>query len=276
MLHVSGATIAATILLLIICFILPLVLFYVLYKFADGKIKNLLTGAAAFFVGGFILDTLALHLVSMLSDISKNMPVYFLYTLLISPAIFLLTGFVAIKCFGKEMKNTGDALMYTVGYVGLQNILLVGIGEFMNLLNMFSMNSSNGYVVVSDSNYASYSDIVSASNLISESGYEYLVNLSGRSASYVLAMCVDRLWIFAAYGAVMLVIWLAVRKQGGLPLLAAAFGMRMLITVPSILSELKVITNAWIIIPIAIAITVVIWFAAIALWKKHIDRANIE
>ena len=57
MLHVSMGALVSLVVIMLICFVLPFVLFYLLYRYADGKVKNLLIGAAAYIACGVIVDT---------------------------------------------------------------------------------------------------------------------------------------------------------------------------------------------------------------------------
>lgn len=273
MLQISGLSVAVTIILLIICFILPMAIYYFLYRYVDGKVRMLVTGAIAFFAS-FIVEITAQNIIYMFTNMRANTPVLFLYTLVISPLLFLLINFVAIRFFGNEMETTGDSIMYSTGYTGLQNMLSIGFTELFNLISILTLGGASSYVIVSDSDYASYSDMVSASNLLSESNYNYLNSLCTRPASYIVAMCIDRLFIIAAYTAILLVIWLAVRKQGGMPLLAAAFGMRALIAIPSLLGDMNIISSVWALLPIALAATVIVWVIAIVCRNKFIDKPN--
>ncbi len=275
MLQVSGMAIASIVLLLIICFMLPAAIYYFLLKNADGHGKVLLTGAIAFFAGGFILEMAMQNIVYMFVDMSKNIPINLLYNLIFSPLLFVLVNFIAIRLFGDAMKTTGDAITYSTGYTGLQNILMVGVAELFNLITMINIGNASNYVVVSDSDYISYSDMVSATNLLPESSFNQLQNLCNRPISYILVMCIDRLFIMAAYTAVLMVIWLAVRKKGGTPLLAAAFGMRIIIGIPAILGEIKVIESLWILMPMAFVATVIVWVIAIVLRNKFIDNPDV-
>ncbi len=267
----SGFAIAASAILMLICYILPFVLYYLLYRFGDSPTKLLLIGAATFFVGGYVLE---LVLQNIVYAIFPSTAAGLLYSLLFSPLLFTAANFVAIKFFCKNMLTTGDSLMYSTGYVGLLNILMVGVSEFINFVNLISANGSS-YLVVSDSDYESASDLVSASNLISESTYEYLQTVCARSASYIYAMCMDRLVIIAAYAAIIMLTWLAVSKKGALPLLGAVFAMRVIIAVPSVLNNYGVITNIWVAIVIAVIITALIWAATIFLRGRFIDNESI-
>lgn len=276
MLHVSGGAIASIILLLVICFILPVFLYYLLFRFSDSNIKTFGIGAAAYFVGGLILDLFLLSIIGFFTDITQNVSVYLLYSLILSPAIFVALNFFAIKFFGKNMITTGNSLMYSAGYASLQNIMSVGFVSAGYLITLLDIKSSGGYIVVSDSDYASYSDMVSASNLVSQSVFDELANLCSTPASYFLTLCLDRLWIIAVHSAILLVIWLAVRKVNSLPLLGAAFGMRILVGVPTMLNDLSVISNKWLLAAIIIIIAVLVWVIAVMCWKKFIDRDNAE
>lgn len=276
MLNASWGSIASIGLILTVCFILPIVIYYLLFRFSDSNLKTFGIGAATYFVGGLILDTLILSIIRIFTDVTKNTPVYLIYLLILSPAVFVAFNFFAIKIFGKNMKTTGDSLMYSTGYVTLQNLIAVGFISFGYLVTLLDIKFSSGYIVVSDSDYASYSDMVSATNLISQSTFDELKSLCATPASYFLMLCLDRLWVIAAYSAILLVIWLAVRKADKLSLLAIAFGLRILVGIPTMLSDLRLISNAWISFGIILIIAVAVWAIAVMCWKKFIDRPDAE
>ena len=51
-----GALVSLVIIMLV-CFVLPFLLFYILYRYADGRVKTFLIGAVAYLVTGVIIDT---------------------------------------------------------------------------------------------------------------------------------------------------------------------------------------------------------------------------
>lgn len=274
-LEVSGMTIAAMVLLLIICFLLPLALYYFLYKNADGRAKTLIAGAVTFFAGGLVLEMTAQNIVYMFTDMNTNIPVNLVYNFIFSPLLFVVTNYIAMRFFGDEMKNTGHALTYSTGYTGLQNMLMVGFTELLNLINLLSMGDTSNLVVLSDSDYISYSNLVSATNLVPESTFNHVQSLCSRPISYLLIMCVDRIFIMAAYAAILLVLWLAVRKKGAMPLLAVALGMKIIVAVPAVLGGIKVIGSIWVLMPMAFAATVAVWVIAVFCRRKYIDNTDI-
>ena len=276
MLHVSGGVIASLVILLLICFILPIAMFYALYRLAEGNAKHLFVGAAVYFVGGMILEYFVYRFVGMFTDMNENIPVYLIYTLVIIPALFIAANFIGIKFCGKDILTTGDSLMYCTGYASLQNMMSVGFISASYLLTLLDVKTTGNYVIVSDSEYASYSDMVSATNIVSETKFENLQNLCSTPASYFLTMCLDRLWVIAVYSAALLVLWLAVRKARSWPFIFVSFGMRVLISVPTIINGLGLISNKWITLTIVVLIAVIVWVIAVLCWKKLVDRNNLE
>lgn len=274
MLQVSWSALAALLLLLAVCFVLPLGLFGVLFKLAGGRLKTCGIGAGAYFLGGFVVEMLLLASIGALTDMTRNVPVYLLYSLLVSPAIFMAVNFFVMRKFAeKDLNSTGDAMMYSVGYSGLQNLLTTGFVALMYFVTLWSIKShGGGYVVVSESDYVSYSNLVSSSNLVTDTIYEQMQELCSRPASYFLTLCLDRLWVIAVYAALLLVVWLAVKKTNKLPILGIAYGMRLLVGLPTVLSDLHVISNPWISAAMVVLISVVEWVAAIFCWKRHIDE----
>ena len=274
MLQVSWGALAALLLLLAVCFVLPLGLFGALFKLADGKFKTCGIGAGAYFLGGFVVEVLLLASIGALTDMSKNVPVYLLYSLLVSPAIFMAVNYFVMKRFGKDvLDSTGDALTYSVGYSGLQNMFTTGFVALMYFVTLWNIRSHGGsYVVVSESDYVSYSNLVSTSNLVTDRIYGEMQELCSRPAAYFLSLCLDRLWVIVVYAALLLVVWLAVKKSRKLPILGIAYGMRLLIGLPTILSDFHLIANAWVSAAIVVLISVVVWVAAIFCWKRYIDE----
>lgn len=272
MLQVSSGALAALVFILLVCFILPIAIYYVMYRFSDSRFKTFGKGALIYFVVRFVIEMPVNVIINHYADMSKNVPVYALYLFLICPLIFVGVNFAAIKFFGGEISSTGNSLMYSSGYVTMQNAVEVGFVGVMYFVTLLGIRSAGAnYIIVSDADYISASDVVSSSNLVTESIYAEMQELCNMPASYFLVMGLERLWIIAAYSAMLLVIWLAVKKRGTLPLLGAAFAMRMLASLPTILSDLGVISQKWISVTLIIAILVIICAAAVICWRKFID-----
>lgn len=273
MLQVSSGALVALVFVLVVCFILPIAIYYVLYRFSDSKFKTFGKGALAYFVVRFVIEMPVNVIISHYTDMSKNTPVYALYLFIICPMIFVGINFAAIKFFGSEILSTGNSLMYSLGYVAVQNAVEVGFVGAMYLITLMGIRSSAAeYIVVSDADYVSASNLLSGSNLVTESIYAEMQELCSMPASYFIAMCLERLWVIAAYSAMLLIIWLAVKKRGALALLGAALGMRMLASLPTLLTDLGVISNKWISVAIIISILIVICACAVICWRKFIDR----
>ena len=274
MLQVSWGALAALGLLLVICFVLPLGLSSLLYRMAGCRFKPCGLGAAAYFFGGFVTEMLLMGIIRSFTDMTKNLPVYLLYSLVLSPAVFLAVNFVVMKWIAKGgLRHTGDAMMYAVGYSGLENLFTTGFVAVMYMVTLWGIKQHAGsYVVVSESDYVSYSNLVSASNLVTDRIYQQMQELCSRPAAYFLSLCLDRLWVIVVYAALLLVVWLAVKKSRKLPILGIAYGMRLLIGLPTILSDFHLIANAWVSAAIVVLISVVVWVAAIFCWKRYIDE----
>ena len=274
MLQVSTGAVVALGFVLVVCYLLPIALFYVMYRFSDSKFKTFGVGVMAYFTARFVVEMPIGIIISHFTHLSENTPVYAVYLFLLCPLIFVGINFAALKIFGKDILSTGNSLMYATGYVTLQNIVEVGFVGAWYFITLLGIRSVGSYLVVSDADYASASDVVSASNLVSESIYSEMQELCSLSASYFTSMCLERLWIIAAYSAMLLVIWLAVRKRGALPLLGVAFGMRLLASVPTFLSDMNVISSKWASVVIIVAILIIICAAAVLCWRKFIDEED--
>ena len=275
MLHVSLGALAALIFVMLVCFILPIAIYYVMYRFSDSRFKTFGKGIAVYFVLRFVIEIPVNVIINHYADMSKNMTAYLLYLLLVCPIIFTGINFVAIKFFGREISSTGNSLMYSLGYTTFQNVVEVGLVSVMYFITLQGIRSVGGnYVVVSEADYVSASNAVSASNLVTDSIYAEMQELCNMPALYFLSMAFERLWTIAVYSAVILVIWLAVKKRGALPLLFAAFAMRILAGVPMMLGELDIVSNKWISAAVTAGTLVVICAAAAVCWRKFIDREN--
>ena len=70
MLQVSMGALVSLVMIILICFVLPFALFYVLYRFADGKVKTLLIGGAAYLVSNVVADTIIVMILDAISNIN--------------------------------------------------------------------------------------------------------------------------------------------------------------------------------------------------------------
>ena len=278
MLTVSMGALISLVIIMLICFVLPFALFYVLYRYADGRVKTLLLGAAAYIGCGVVLDTVIAALLDTMGGIHANAALYMLYAALLSPALFILVNYLVMKRFGSDnMKTTGDSMMYSLGYSTAFNVLSTGLVAIMFFLTLLDIRARGGsFLVVSDADYVSASSAVSASNLVNESVYREMEMLCGKPVSYYMLFIVSCLWAFAAYAAVMLVIWLAVRKTRKVILLALAYVIRLFLTLPDILDRFNVLTNPWSIQVCKIFVLVIVWVAAAFCRKTFIDTEDAQ
>ncbi len=278
MLIVSMGALISLAVIMLVCFVMPFALFYVLYRYADGKVKTLLFGAAAYLACGVIIDTLIATLLDMIGGINSNAVLYLLYAVVLSPAFFILVNYFIIKRFGADnIKTTGDSMMYSLGYSSAFNILSTGLISVMYFLTLLDIRNRSGqFLVVSDADYVSASDTVSGSNLINESVFREMEMLCGKPVSYYMMFVVSCLWAFAAYAAMMLVIWLAVRKTDKVILLSFSYVIRLFITLPDILERFHIVTSPWMIQTAKIAVLVIVWVAAVFCRKTFIDSKDAE
>lgn len=275
MLHVSLGVLTALIFIMLVCFILPIALYYVMYRFSDSRFKTFGKGVIAYFILKFVIEIPVSVIINRYANIPENVTAYALYLFLICPLIFVGINLVAVNFLGREISSTGDSLMYSSGYTTLQNVVEVGFVSVMYFITLQGIRSAGGnYIVVSEADYVSASNAVGASNLVTDSIYAEMQELCNMPVSYFLSMGFERLWTIAVYSAIILVIWLAVKKRGALPLLLIAFGMRALASLPIMLGELDVISNKWISVAVTVAILVVICAAAVICWRKFIDKEN--
>ena len=276
MLHVSFGALVSLVIIMLICFVLPFLLFYFLYRCADGRVKTFLIGAAAYLVCGIIADTTISALLEQLGKINGSGGLYLLYAVVLSPACFILLNYVIIKRFGADhMKTTGDSLMYSVGYSTAMNVLSTGIIAVMYFITLLDIRDRSGsYQIVSDADYVSASNAVSASNLVNESVYNEMVKLCSEPISYYLVFIINCLWTIAVFAAIMPVIWLAVKKQNKPIILVFAVIIRLFITLPDLLNRFHAVNNQWVLQLIMLAILVIVWVAAIYCRRLFIDTED--
>ena len=276
MLQVSMGALVSLVMIILICFVLPFALFYVLYRFADGKVKTLLIGGAAYLVGNVVADTIIVMILDAISNINTNSIIYLFYAAVLSPAAFIAINYFIMKRFGKDnLRTTGDSMMYSLGYSTLSNVLSTGIIAVMYFLTLLDIRSrSENYLIVSDADYVSASNTVSATNLINESVYKEMVKLCSEPVSYYITFIVNCLWAVAVFAALMIVLWLAVRKTEKFILIAFAYVMRLLITLPDIFNRFHVEKGSWISYFVMAVILVTVWAAAIFCRKNFIDSED--
>ena len=276
MLQVSMGALVSLVIIMLVCFVLPFLLFYILYRYADGRVKTFLIGAVAYLVTGVIIDTSIAALFDQLGGIKTNNALYLLYAVVFSPICFVLVNYLIIKRFGKDnMKTTGDSFMYSLGYSSALNILSTGLLALMYFLSLLEIkNKSGSLIVVSDADYVSMSDVVSGSNLVNETIYQKMSKLCAEPVSYYMVFIVKCLWVIVALSAIMMVIGLAVKKVNKLILLAFAFVIRLFITLPDIFDRFNVIKNVWISQLISVIILVIVWVAAFFCRRMFIDTED--
>lgn len=266
------------VIIMLICFVLPLGLFYPLYRYADGKAKTLGIGAAAYIACGLVADTALVMLLDMIASVETSILMYMFYAVVLSPVLFIVLNYLIIKRFGRDnMHTTGDAMMYSLGYSSVYNILSTGLVAIMYFFTLLDIKNNGGqYLVVSDADYVSASSTVSASNLVNETIYNQMVRLCGEPVSYYVIFCINCLWVIAAYAAVMMVVWLAVKKSNKVLILAFAFIIRLFIIMPDILDRFKVISNVWVSQAVSVVVLVIAWVAALFCRKTFIDGEDAE
>ncbi len=276
MLQVSTASLISLVIIMLICFVLPLALFYPLYRYADCRAKTLGIGAAAYIACAVVIDTVAAMALNMIADLNTNAAMYLFYAAVVSPVIFIAFNYFVIKRFGSDnINNTGDTMMYSLGYSSVYNIFSTGIIAvmyFMTLLNV--KNRTIPFDIVSDADYVSMSDTVSASNLINQSAFDDLKKLCAEPVSYYMTFCLNCLWVLAAYAAVFIVIWLAVKKTNKPVILAFAFMIRLFITLPDVIDRFGLIGSGVVSAIVSLIVLVIVWAASLFCRKTFIDSED--
>ena len=272
MLQVSMGALISLVLIMLVCFVLPLPLFYLLYR-ADSKGKTFALGAASYIACGLLLDALLAAGVNMISDISSNGATYLLYAAALSPALFIGVNYLIIRRFGRSsMNTTGDSLMFSLGYSSVYNVLSTGFVSVMYFFTLLEIRGRNGlFTVVSDADYVSASEKVSSGDIVNQSVYNDMVKLCSQPVSYYVMFILNCLWVIAAYAAVLMVIWLAVKKTEKVILLAFAFVIRLFITLPDIFSRFEMIADPWVSQAVSFVILVIVWAAAVFCRRTFID-----
>ena len=94
--------------------------------------------------------------------------------------------------------------------------------------------------------------------------------------SYYVIFCINCLLVIAAYAAVMMVVWLAVKKSNKVLILAFAFIIRLFIIMPDILDRFKVISNVWVSQAVSVVVLAIVWIGAIFCRRTFIDSEDAE
>ena len=273
MLQVSMGALVSLVIILLVCFVLPLAFFYVLYR-AECKFKTMAIGALAYLVCGIIADTMLVMGLDAIAEVQTNTLMYILYASLLSPVLFVTVNYFLIRRLGAlSMKTTGDSLMYALGYGTLCNIVSTGIVAIMYFLSLLDIKERGEYFrVVSDADYVSLSDKVSGSDIIvNETVFGQMRMLASQPVSYYMGFIFNCLWVFAIYGAIFMVIWLSVKKKEKKLLLAFAFVIRLFATLPDVLDHFKLIGSRMVSGVISLVVLILVWIAAILCRKVFID-----
>lgn len=275
MIQVSTGSLIALVCILLVCFVLPLPLYYLLYR-AECKGKNFLIGAAAYIGCGVLADTVLGATVDMIANTSANAASYLLYAAILSPVLFIALNYLIIKRFGtKTMTTTGDSLMYSLGYASAYNILATGFVSAMYFFTLMEIKGRNGvFTVVSDADYVSASQVVTSGDLVNESVYADMVRLCSQPVSYYIGFIINCLWALAAYAAVFMVLRLAVQKKEKKHILAYALMIRLFITLPDIMKHFDIIRNVWLAQLFSFVILGIVWVAAIFCRKTFVDSED--
>lgn len=274
-LTVSWSVLAALALVLVICFVLPLGLYYAFYRGAEGTLKMFLLGGGAYFAVRFLAELPVSALLGHFGLLAVP-AVNSLYLVLLRPLIFAGIAYAVLRLLGQEIRTTGHSLMTAAGYVTLQNIVEVGVVSAGYLVTLWGIRSTNGtYTVVSDADYVSMSDAVSRTDLIPESLFSQMRELCALPASYFVALGLERLWIIVVHMAILAVVWLAVSRKDGLPMLGAAFGLRALASLPALLSVWGVLSGGFGTAAVTVLVMLAVCAGTVLCWRRWIDRETV-
>lgn len=130
----------------LVCFGLPIILFFVFRKKYGGRLVPALVGAIVFIVFALLLESM-LHGLVLQTDASGNIALltqhpwlYVLYAIF-AAGIFEETGrFVAFSLLKRKYGGIGNALTYGVGHGGIEAILLAGTSMVSNLAFALMVN----------------------------------------------------------------------------------------------------------------------------------------
>lgn len=274
-LEVSVGSLIALGLLLVVCFLLPIGLFYALYQLSEGNFKMFGIGAAAYFVLRFIIELPTSAFLEHFAHMREHPAIYAVYLLLICPLFFVAVHFIVLKFFGNHIETTGHALLYLAGYVTLQNIVEVGFVSAWYFVTLLSIRSAAAqYTVVSEGDYVSMSEITDPAYLVTDGIFAEMQQLCGMTPGYFLSLCAERLWIIVAYSAIVLVVWLSMRKgRILLPVLGFAFVMRMLASLPAALNVCGVLPAGLASGIVTAIVLIILCVMAVFCWRRYIDDA---
>ncbi len=140
---VSGANIAAMLVTLAICLILPIGLCIFWKIKAKAKLSAFFIGCGTFFLFALVLEQI-LHIVVLAAAgevIQNHIWLYAIYGGL-AAGIFEETGrLLAMRFCMKKSLNRQNAIMYGIGHGGIEAILITGITYISNLVMVIIINS---------------------------------------------------------------------------------------------------------------------------------------
>lgn len=142
---VPSLTIAGFVFSLLVTFILPVVLLFVLKKKLQVRYADFFIGCAVFVIFATLLEQILHAVVFLLTGtaLQKNIFLYGLYGGL-AAATFEETGrFIAMKFFMKNTLSKRSAVMYGAGHGGIEAILVVGFMYVYNMIYAVMINSGS-------------------------------------------------------------------------------------------------------------------------------------
>lgn len=141
--QVSNASIAGMICSLLICFGVPIVMMSIGRARYNGKVRDALLGAVAYFLSVFVLQNMLNTIVYMASDgvVESNPWLNALYAAFAAMFFEETTRLIIVKKSKPENYLNGNTFMLGVGFGGFQAVVMVGIFQISNIATSFSINS---------------------------------------------------------------------------------------------------------------------------------------
>lgn len=194
---VSGITIAGMIFTMVISIGVPIALLLIWRMKTKANTSLFFIGAVTFILFAILLEGAVNRAVlgATGTALTENVWLYALYGGLAAGVFEEVGRFITIKIFMTEEKlNKRNSIMLGIGHGGIESIVLVGISEIANLLNVWLINNG-GYAASLELLPEDQVEITirQASALWNMSGYEFWLGGVERLATIAFHICLSYL-----------------------------------------------------------------------------------
>lgn len=240
---------------------LPAVLYILLRRKTGVRITPLLTGALAYYLAVFVLESTAAVLLmqneAIRGYVTGSATVYAVYGGLLAGIFEETARLTAFRLLARKHTGMETALAYGLGHGGFESIVLVGAGMLMNLWYAYHINTLGLEAALDAFPHA-------------ETALLALVNASPVS---FLAAGAERISVLAFHLAASVLVWLAATKKGSIFLYPLAVCLHLLFSFPAGVYQYGGIQHVWLLELVSLILSAAVCFLAYRIWLTCRNKA---